>query len=590
MNRSGLDAVDGVFRVYFDTGVTPGLSYGVVEAGVLTHTVGLGSTGVDDRAPDADSVFRIASMTKSFTAAAVLGLRDGGRLGLDRPVEEYVPELVGLAMPTVDSPLLTVRHLLCMSGGLPTDDAWGDRQESLSDDQFGELLRGGVSFDSAPGTQFEYSNLGYAILGRVVTNVSGKGYRDHVTESLLGPLGLSHTVFDSVDADPEHLVRGHRRVDDTWQVEEFDSPGAFSSIGGLYSSVADLALWVGGMSSAFPARDDPPDRHPLRRATRREMQQQHRSLPPSARLSTDGLLCVSAPGYGFGLFVDSDVRFGTVVSHPGGYPGFGSCMCWHPTSGIGVVALANATYARVSHSCRQALQAVLAGRSAPARTIRPWPAASRLRTHVTGLIVGWDDAVADAVFAVNMDLDVPRQRRRADVARAVESIGGLADGATPAAVEARSPSQLGWWLRGRSGRLRVRLGLSPERPPKIQTLTVEAVPDPVDRLARAARSLTQAFNVDPPGWPQTLRVQDGVDVATTLRLASAARSLDGRLDLDPEPVAGDGIRTSTFRVRTRSAEWQLVIETAEHDDLVIGCELSQVDSIEHQHVAAEPPD
>jgi CubicO group peptidase (beta-lactamase class C family) len=584
VSRSDLAGVDELFGTFFDTAVTPGLAYGVVQSGRLVHGGGLGRTGVRERVPDVDSVFRIASMTKSFTAAAVLMLRDAGRLYLDTPVQEYVPELATLTMPSADSPRLTVRHLLSMSGGLPTDDPWADRQESLSDDRFSEFLLGGFSFDSAPGTRFEYSNLGYAILGRVVANVSGEGYRDYVASRLLRPVGLEHSVFDSGSAAADLLVHGHRRVDDDWQPEDFDTPGAFSSIGGLYSSVSDLAHWVGGLADAFPAGDGPSGGHPLSRATRREMQQQHRSMPVSARLSSKGLLRASMPGYGFGLFVDSDLRWGTVVSHPGGYPGFGSCMCWHPTSGTGVVVLANATYAKVSRICREALESVLERRDEPARRVRPWPLAAPLRADVCGLIADWDDAVADRVFAVNMDLDVPRDRRRADVAHAVDSIGGLTDSVSRLGVEAQSPSQLTWWVRGRSGRLRVHMGLSPERAPKIQTLTVDAVPDPSTVLAEVARSLTDAFNDDRPAWPDALPVEGGVDVAGVVRLGAAAHTLDGPLVLLPEPVAGDGDRTATFRLSSRSACWRLSISLASPGDRITACELTAVDSSEQQHV------
>jgi CubicO group peptidase (beta-lactamase class C family) len=582
--RSGLDGVDEVFKSFFDTGVTPGLSYGVVEEGRLVHAAGLGRTGVTDQPPGADSVFRIASMTKSFTAAAVLILRDDGRLLLDSPVDEYVPELAGLALPTRDSARLTVRHLLSMSAGLPTDDAWGDRQESLSDERFGEFLRGGFGFDSPPGTRFEYSNLGFAILGRVVGNVSGESYRDYVTSQLLRPLGLEHSVFDSDSAAPDLLVHGHRRVDDDWVQEEFDSPGAFSSIGGLYSSVADVARWIGGFTGAFPARDDPSDPHPLSRATRREMQQQHSAMSPSARLSTSGLVRASAPGYGFGLFVDSNLRWGQIVSHPGGYPGFGSCMCWHPTSGLGVVGLANATYAKVSETCREALEVLLGERAAPALRISPWPESARLRRDVAALVSSWDDTLADRIFAVNMDLDVPRHRRRADIARAVHSIGGLAPGRSSGDLEAQSPSQLTWWLEGGSGRLRVHLGLSPERPPRVQTLTVDAVPNPADELAEAARSLTEAFNADPPRWPVAQKLEGGLDVAPMLRLAAAARILDGPLELLPDPVAGDGRRTATFRLSSGSALWHLVITLAENGGGITACDLTAVDINEKQNV------
>ena len=176
------------FERLFADGTIPGMAYGVVIAGDLVHARGLGTLHHgEDRVPDADSVFRIASMTKSFTASAVLLLRDEGALRLDEPVGTYVPELAGFRGATADSPLITVRHLLTMSGGLPTDDPWGDRLQGLPLDAFAELLGGGFTFAWPPGTAFEYSNLGYGILGRVLTNVSGQEYRDLIRDRLLDP-------------------------------------------------------------------------------------------------------------------------------------------------------------------------------------------------------------------------------------------------------------------------------------------------------------------------------------------------------------------------------------------------------------------
>ncbi|HZZ54797.1 MAG TPA: serine hydrolase domain-containing protein, partial [Trebonia sp.] len=90
--RSDFAAVDAIVRHYFDRGAQPAISYGVVSGGVLVHSAGFGARGDGRPAPDADTVFRIASMSKSFTASAVLLLRDEGRLALDDPAEKYVPE------------------------------------------------------------------------------------------------------------------------------------------------------------------------------------------------------------------------------------------------------------------------------------------------------------------------------------------------------------------------------------------------------------------------------------------------------------------------------------------------------------------
>jgi CubicO group peptidase (beta-lactamase class C family) len=111
--------LDDRFSRLRDEARIPGVAWGVVRDGALVHAGGAGTTrDGEDRRPNAGSVFRIASMTKSFTASAILLLRDTGLLRLDEPVAAYVPELAGWRLPTGDSDLITVRQLLTMSAGL----------------------------------------------------------------------------------------------------------------------------------------------------------------------------------------------------------------------------------------------------------------------------------------------------------------------------------------------------------------------------------------------------------------------------------------------------------------------------------------
>jgi CubicO group peptidase (beta-lactamase class C family) len=125
--------VDRVMREFVARENVPGAAWGIVVDGRLAH---LGTTGLRDvegaRPVQGDSVFRIASMTKSFTAMAILKLRDEGKLSLDDPAERYVPELGGLRYPTDDAPRITLRHLLTHAAGFPEDNPWGDQQLGIS--------------------------------------------------------------------------------------------------------------------------------------------------------------------------------------------------------------------------------------------------------------------------------------------------------------------------------------------------------------------------------------------------------------------------------------------------------------------------
>src|SRR5712691_8745570 len=178
--------VDRLFRDYATQAHAPGAAWGIIVGGEQAHTGTTGFRDVSTQAPvDADTVFRIASMTKSFTAMSILKLRDEGQLSLDDPAERYVPEMAGFTYPTSDAPRITIRHLLSHAEGFPEDNPWGDRQLADSDEQLSLMLRGGIPFSNAPGIAFEYSNYGFAILGRIVSNVSKMRYADYVAANIL---------------------------------------------------------------------------------------------------------------------------------------------------------------------------------------------------------------------------------------------------------------------------------------------------------------------------------------------------------------------------------------------------------------------
>lgn len=149
-------AVDALFERFVRDGGAPGIAFGITLGGRLVHSGAFGSVRVETPAatPTADSVFRVASMTKSFTAAAVLLLRDRGALSLDADIKTYLPEFNAAGAPD-GAPPLTLRLLLSMNAGLATDDPWGDRLEDLDAAAFGEMLARGFSYIHAPGTRYE---------------------------------------------------------------------------------------------------------------------------------------------------------------------------------------------------------------------------------------------------------------------------------------------------------------------------------------------------------------------------------------------------------------------------------------------------
>lgn len=480
------EEIDRIARSFVDEGKAPALSYGIVHAGRLVHSGGVGVSAAGAGAPDASSVFRIASMTKSFTAAAALLLRDEGLLDLDTPVATYVPAAAGIRADSDDAPALTLRLLLTMSAGFPSDDPWADRQESMSADDFAALLRAGPRLASVPGTEYQYSNLGYAIAGRAVANIADQSLPDFITERLLRPLGMDATCFSADGVPADRLVIGHRRRADEatdaaestpWVAEPFDRPGEFSAIGGLYSSVSDLAIWVTGFHNAAQ-QPIVADDHPLRPSSRREMQQLQR-LSGVATSTVDGTAHAVARGYGLGLTRERHTHWGDVVGHSGGYPGFGSNMRWHPVSGYGVIALANSTYAAPSIAAAAMLEVLL--RSGAPRTRQPdaWPELAEMRGAADELIRSWDDELADRVFAVNVDLDEPRAERRTHLAAVVAQLGDI-DPTADADEDVVSASDLDWTVTGSRGRARIEMGLTPEPVPRIHTLDIQLIEDDAD--------------------------------------------------------------------------------------------------------------
>ncbi|MBF8289885.1 MAG: Class beta-lactamase-related serine hydrolase [Chloroflexi bacterium] len=551
--NAALRAADAVADRFLADKHIPGVAYGVVARGDLIHSRGIGTLRAgEDAPPDAESVFRIASMTKSFTAATLLSLRDEGRLALDDPIARHVPELEGLRGPTADSPPITVRHLLTMSSGLATDDPWGDRQQGLDLAAFSELLRGPLTFAWAPATRFEYSNLGYGILGRLITNVAGAEYREVVGERLLGPLGMHATTYLEAEVEPARLAHGYLWRDDAFVTEPRDPYGALASMGGVLSSVRDLSRWVAFLADAFPARDDPepPGGLPLSRASRREMQQVHRSMPPDVSFpSPDADPTVIGTGYGMGLFVQDDLRWGRIVGHSGGYPGFGSNMRWHPASGLGVIVLANHRYAPSTKLARELMESLLAANVVPASRLRSAASLQAARRDIERLLVAWDDDLAASLFAMNVDLDETIAGRRASIERIWQDHGPLHP--DPDLTEAAdSPLHAIWWLLGEEGgRVRVEVRLSPESRPRVQTLDIREVPAPPPELTYIAVSIVAAVNGPDPAVPTDLATAPEVDRPALTRALRIVAERFAPLTLGPATAVEADV-SATWRLRT----------------------------------------
>jgi CubicO group peptidase (beta-lactamase class C family) len=472
--------VDRLFQEFAARSHIPGAAWGIVIDGALAHSGVTGTRDIESKAPvTPDSVFRIASMTKSFTAIAILKLRDEGKLSLDDPAENYVPEMKALVYPTSDSPKITIRHLLSHAEGFPEDNPWGDQQLADSDAQLSAMIRGGIPFSNAPGTAYEYSNYGFAILGRVVANVSDpsptprvQAYANYITANVLRPLGMTSTTLEPSRVPADRLAHGYRWEDAQWKNEPLLSNGAFGSMGGMLTTLSDLSRYVGAFLAAWPPRDGP-EAGPIGRSSLREMQQVWRPAPAVVSRASGGVQ-LNAGGYAYGLHVSQTCQFPLVVAHSGGLPGFGSQMRWLPEYGVGIIAFGNLTYTGWTRTLDTALEILAKTGALQPRVIEPSPALTSAREEVASLIVKWDDAVADRIAAVNLFLDQSRDRRRAAIETLRAQIGACTAGSGFDRVE--NALRGDWTMTCERGRVRVAITLAPTMPPKVQFMSVTAAP------------------------------------------------------------------------------------------------------------------
>ncbi len=466
--------VDEIFADYALDNHVPGLVFGVVSNGKLIHVRGIGVQDLESRRPvTADTLFRIASMTKAFTALTILKLRDEGKLQLDAPAETYVPEMRGWKYPTQDSPRIRVRDLLNHTAGFVTDDPWGDRQTPLPEAEFSRLLREGVPFTRPPATAYEYSNLGYALLGRIITNVSGQPYADTITQTLLKPLGMKSSGF-FVDAAPrERRALGYRWEDDEWRLEPTMSHGAFGAMGGIQTSANDYAKWIAYLLSAWPPRNEA-STGPVSRASVRELGQGSfpRSYPQRVGHPGQGA-CPLVASYGMGFIVSVGCDFGVTMSHGGGYPGYGSHILLIPQKGLAVFALANRTYAGPSGAVWDAAAALSKEDFFKDREIPVTEDLARAYRAVGAIYkAGGVDANKDQL-AMNFLMDRDAAGWSRDLASLKKSVG---DCDTTAAIDATGSLAGDFKWRCTHGRVTGSVLLAPTMPATIQEIQLEIQP------------------------------------------------------------------------------------------------------------------
>lgn len=535
--------IEQLFKSFVARQQMPGAVMGVIIDGELAFVK---VAGVREKTNDApvtpETVFRIASMTKSFTAMAILKLRDDGKLSLEDPVDRYVPELANLPYPTADSQVLSIRHLLTHSEGFPEDNPWGDRQLAQSDKTMRDWMRTGIPFSTSPGTVFEYSNYGFAILGQIVAKASGRPYADYVRDNILRPLGMNSSTFEMSSVPREQIALGYRREDNAWKAEPILAHGSFGAMGGLWTNARDLARYVAFLMSAFPPRDEA-DRGPIKRSSAREMQQVWRFSPASAfRPTVDAPLQLGAGGYGYGLGVSQDCRFLHVVGHGGGLPGYGSLMRWLPEHGVGLIAMSNLTYGGFNGLFNETLLALHRSGALQPRVAQPSRALLAAQSDVSQLIVKWDDSLANRIAADNLFLDVAADVRTNRL-KALAQQHGTCRPAT--SIDPENALRGGWRMMCDRGWLNVFITLAPTMPPKVQLISITSVLPPDAEMTKTVDAIMKLLGSWDEKGVEALAAP-GFDVERMRRQLRAA-SVWGSCKAG-EPLSGNGTRNTSIRL------------------------------------------
>lgn len=423
IGRDAYSAIDPLFDTFMREQHVPGVVYGIVHQGKLVHCRTAGVREVTSQEPVTfDTLFRIASMTKSFTALAVLKLRDAGKLSLDAPATQWIPQLASSRYETADTRPIRIRDLLAHSAGFVTDDPWGDRQLDMSDERLLQIVAAGIPLARMPGMAHEYSNYGYALLGRAVTVASGTRYQDYVRREILLPLGMSSSGWEASAIEPSRRAIGYRYEDASWREEPVLADGAFSSMGGLHTSARDYTAYIAFLLNAWTDRN-PADARILSKASRRELAQASAFPALIPADPADPTSCAAALVYGFGVRIHNDCRFRHAFAHSGGLPGYGSYMLVIPEYDIGLFAFANRTYAPASVVVKQAAARLYDSGAMQKVTVRRSSALTRIEQAVAQMYAAGSVNAIPGALADNLLLDRSAEKRDQDLAALRAKLG-----------------------------------------------------------------------------------------------------------------------------------------------------------------------
>ena len=331
--------IDEAVQAFLQQPGAVGISVAVARGSelVYTKTQGFADLEFADVA-DEETMFRIGSITKQFTAAAILRLAERGKLSVDDPLTKFLP-----TYPTQGHEL-TLRHLLTHTSGVPNYTDFGEEwmklvARELTDDEMVALWEK-RPFDFAPGERWSYSNSGYYLLGMVIQRASGQGYADFLRTEFFEPLKLTRTRYDSNAELILNRAQGYAYEEGQFRNDRLIGMAQPGAAGGLISTAGDLARWEMALVSGKVVKPE----------SYEEM-----TLP---FMLTDG----KETTYGFGLSLD-DYAGHRSVHHGGGIFGFNSYLAHFPESKLTIATISNSEAVSAGALCEKLARLLLERKS-----------------------------------------------------------------------------------------------------------------------------------------------------------------------------------------------------------------------------------
>ncbi len=463
--------IQKLIEEYADSKKIPGIAYGIVVDDTLIFARAKGLINIDKKLPASTrSSFRIASMTKSFTAMAILKLRDEGKLKLSDPVAKYIPQMTNLEYLTSDSPMINIENLLTMTAGFPEDNPWGDRQLEETDQMLIDLVKDGIPFSNVTSFRYEYSNTGYALLGNIISRVSGIPYQDYIRTHILLPLGMKNTYWEYTDISENQFVQGYRWEENNkvWIEEPVLHDGSFGAMGGLITSIEDFSKYVSFHLSAWPPRSDV-DTGPIGRSTLREMHNPQYSYLVAHAKDYNKNPCAFTIGYGYGLGISKDCHKITKVKHSGALPGYASNYILYPDYGVGIMAFGNRTYTSPLPT-KEVEKLLFDIANIKPRKLPVSDVLLERQKQIVELIQCWDPKLETDILAESFFLDEPKKYRKTRTQEILKKAGNIIK-----VYEIKPRNQLrgSFDIQAEKGIISVFFTLTPEKNPKVQRLDIK---------------------------------------------------------------------------------------------------------------------